>query len=59
PSGLNGLGSLQAQSLPLRGDRTPPALLFRGVLAFNSVVVKQQRPDLAVNHHSFLIQICL
>ena len=46
PSGLNGLGSLQAQSLPLRGDRTPPALLFRGVLAFNSVVVKQQRPDL-------------
>ena len=24
PSGLNGLGSLQAQSLPSRGDRTPP-----------------------------------
>ncbi|BAR02212.1 hypothetical protein BBCT_1244 [Bifidobacterium catenulatum DSM 16992 = JCM 1194 = LMG 11043] len=56
---MNGLGSLQAQSLPLRGDRTPPALLFRGVLAFNSVVVKQQRPDIAVNHHGFLIQICL
>ena len=41
PSGLNGLGSLQAQSLPLRGDRTPPALLFRGVLVFNRVVVEQ------------------
>ena len=59
PSGLNGLGSLQAQSLPLRGDRTPPRVTISWRSRLQQCRCQAAKARSAVNHHGFLIQICL